>query len=411
MEIFDVIIIGGGPAGLFSAALCAEAGLKTCLYETNKSAGKKLLITGQGRCNITNTEAISEFINRYGSKTRFVRKCLYAFSNTDLTDLFNSRGLKLIARSDGKVFPESEKAADVLKHLLEMCRKSGVNIIYGSRITSVGVKDGFFTVQNESAASGCLILATGGFTFPSTGSLGDGYTIAESLGHRTVTPKPSLTGIIADAGDYKLFSCCAGTAIDCEVSLFRNNSKTGAYGGRLLFTHRGLSGPVIIDNSRDFFPGDEIRLNLLPELRYEDAAAGFIRYCAEHGKNRIKNFFTSFGIPDRIVGSVFARSGASAASSEQAAAVSAGDRKKLLSAFCALSFRIEATEGKNRAMCTAGGIDTAEINPATMESRLMPGLFFAGEIIDVDGDSGGYNLQFAFSSAHAAASAVQRRKK
>lgn len=415
MNFFDVIIIGGGPAGLSAASVCAKAGLKTCLFESNNIAGKKLLLTGQGKCNITNTEPLSDFIHLYGSKTRFVRKCLYAFSNTDLIDFFSDNGLKLSARSDGKVFPLSEQAIEVLKLLLNMCTKSDVSIRYNRRITSIVHFKQMFSVYTDDASSELnppaasserLIIATGGFTFPSTGSNGGGYKLAVSLGHHIISPRPSLTGLVTDADDFALFSDCAGITIDCNVNLFRDNSKSGSYSGRLLFTHKGLSGPVIIDNSRDFLPGDDIRLNLLPNMSYEDVSAAFISYCAEHGKSRIKNFFTGLGIPERIVNTVFIRSGSSSAAADRAAGISVKDRKKLITTFSSLSFDITSLEGKNRAMCTAGGVDTSEINPATMESKIIPGLYFSGEVIDVDGNSGGYNLQFAFSSARAAALAI-----
>ena len=416
MKELDVIVIGGGPAGLFAASLCGAEGLKVCLLERNKSAGKKLLISGQGRCNLTNTATISDFITHYGNKERFVRKCLYSFSNEDLMSFFSAGGLGLTARSDGKVFPVSENAGDVLKHLLNMCRKSDAFVVYNSLVSAISSNpdgnDGFILSAGANTYKArSIILAAGGFTFPSTGSDGSAYFLAESLGHSIVKPRPSLTGIIADPSSFKAFTDCAGISLEANLSLFRQNRKLSEYSGRMLFTHKGLSGPLIIDNSRDFSPGDEVRLDFLHATGYEQASDDFLKFCKTNGKSAIRSFFKGKGLPDRLISAVFRASGASTEPTVKAAEIKAVDRKKLLAAFSRYAVKIESLEGKNRAMCTAGGIETSEITPATMESKIVPGLYFAGEIIDVDGDSGGFNLQFAFSSAAAAAESIINRIK
>lgn len=420
MKEWDVIIIGAGPAGLFAAAECGAEGLKTCILESNRSAGKKLLVTGQGKCNITNSAELSNFITHYGTKTRFVRKCLYAFSNRDMIELFTKTGLPLEARADGKVFPVSEQASDVREYLLGLCRTAKVTIKYNSSIGRIAHVDGLFSAFSDEekpsatatpiATAAKLIIATGGYTLPSTGSNGSGYNLARMLGHELVAPRPSLTGIVVEPEDFTPFITCAGIALDCELNLYRDNSKVGNYIGRILFTHKGLSGPVIIDNSRDFLQGDELQINLVPGRNSESLSADFISYCSMKGKTSIKHFFTDCKLPDRLISSVFSRSGAEAARSEKSADIKASDRKKLVNAFTALSFGLKSPEGRSKAMCTAGGLDTSEINPATMESRLITSLYFAGEIIDVDGDSGGYNLQFAFSSGRAAAKSILNQK-
>ncbi|MDC7225908.1 MAG: NAD(P)/FAD-dependent oxidoreductase [Spirochaetales bacterium] len=413
----DVIVIGAGPAGLFAAAELAKAGFKTLLVEGGGSAGKKLLISGQGKCNITNETPVNEFIKHYGSTsaTRFVRKSLYAFSNTDLIDYFASAGLKLKPREDGKVFPASQSAAEVLNLLLNLCRNSDARLYFDCKINRIEKIDSGFRVYSAGscgadgfeAESKNILISTGGFTYPTTGSDGSGYSLAEKLGHSIIPPKASLTGIIADRAEYRNFTACAGITADCSVSLFRYTSKQDEYTGRLLFTHKGMSGPVIIDNSRNLNPGDEIRINLLCDRSFDQASADFLEFCANHGKSGVKQFFIRAGIPERLTAAVFASSGASASTNSKIAEISSNDRKKLIAAFTSLKFGIASLEGRNRAMCTAGGIDKTEINPATMESRIIPGLYFAGEVIDVDGDSGGFNLQFAFSSAHAVALSIR----
>ena len=416
--MFDVVIIGAGPAGLFSAAEFINSGLSVCILEANKTAGKKLLITGQGKCNITNNTKLPDFIDHYGGikKKRFVRKCLYSFSNSDLICFFEKLGLGLITREDGKVFPETEKASDVLNCLLRLLKKSDTEVFYERRVSEIHQEDGSFIVKTSSETSsselfyaGNVIIAAGGFTFPTTGSNGDGFRLAASLGHTVVPPRPALSAVIAENESFKSFDNCAGISISCSIK--PAGSRNTCYTGRLLFTHTGLSGPVIIDNSRDFHTGDSLILNLLPGYSAAELEEHFIRFCAEEGKSFIKSFFTGLELPSRLVENIFNTAGAGGGrlSSLRAAETSAVIRKKLIAAFNSAEIKIKTLEGRNKAMCTAGGVDISELNAATMESRLVEGLYFAGEVIDIDGDSGGYNLQFAFSSAKAAASAVVKK--
>ena len=308
----------------------------------------------------------------------------------------------------GKVFPASENARDVLNHLLMLCRKSDVQIVYNSPVNDIKYENGFFRVSapDSMITAACTVISAGGFTYPSTGSDGSGYRLAESLGHSIVEPHPSLAGITVQTSQFKNFSDCSGLSIDCGICLYRNNSKVSEYCGRLLFTHKGLSGPVIIDNSRDFYPGDELKINLFNDISSEHLSSDIISFCRENGKSSIRRYFKKAGLPDRLISAVFLASGSASDPSGKAAELSTSDRKKICNAFSALSLNISSLDGKNKAMCTAGGVETSEINPGTMESRIIPGLYFAGEVIDVDGDSGGFNLQFAFSSAAAAVESI-----
>jgi len=407
MDNYDLIIIGAGAAGLFAAGKCSAAGIKTAVFDGMDNPGRKLLITGQGRCNITNTAELPDFIKHFGDKQRFVKKCLYSFSSMDLINLLSSEGLNTICRGDGKVFPESERSADVLKQLLMLCNKSYTNFRFSNRICSISHESKTFTVKSEeglSCRSPKLLLASGGFTFPSTGSRGDGFRLAASLGHNIITPRPSLTAIISREED---FSSCAGISLDAGTALYREGRKLTGRRGALLFTHLGLSGPLIIDNSREMMSGDRLEVNLLPEITEAELGALFLDYCENQGRNRVKTFFTGLSLPDRLTAAVFSRIGITP--DKKAAEVTKKQRSSLIHAFTGLTFHIKQLEGKKKAMCTAGGVDTAEIKPSTMESKIITGLYFAGEVIDVDGDSGGYNLQFAFSSASAAAESIIRK--
>ncbi len=293
MNNFDLIIIGAGPAGLFSAIQCASKGLSVCIFESGKSAGKKLLLTGQGKCNITNSLPPADFINHYGSKLRFVRNCIYSFSNNDLINFFLSGGLKLVDRGDGKIFPESESSVDVLNHLLSLCRKYDVQFRFNSRVSSAD-HDGtrFTTTSSKSNASaGALLIATGGFTFPSTGSDGSGYNLAENFGHNIVPLKPALAGIVTNKITAEKLSYCSGISVECSCTLVRNAKHLNRYCGKLLFTHNGLSGPVIIDNSRDFSPEDILKINLMHNMSFEDLNTSLIEYSRSNGKSSLKTYF------------------------------------------------------------------------------------------------------------------------
>jgi len=430
VKSYDLAVIGAGPAGLFAAVKASNAGLSVCIAEANSRPGLKLLVTGQGKCNITNSVGLPDMLKKYGQREKFVRKCLYAFSADDLTEFFNGCGLRLTERDDGKIFPETESARDVLNCLLNMCTKSDIDIMYNRRISGVSAENGRFGLctgnGNEPFASASsLLIATGGMSYPSTGSRGDGYLLAEQFGHTIIVPKPALSSLKILPDALHFFRGCAGITVSCSLSLFRDGKKLHSYGTRehgiLLYTHTGLSGPVIIDNSRDFRSGDELAVNLIPHLNPEEAGTRLLAFCNSNGKSGIKRFFTEEGVPGRLASAVidYALSAAESADSGAGLSKSSGDircaelsaqnRRKILEAFTALRFSVAGVDGFKKAMCTAGGVDTAEINPSTMESRLQPGLFFAGEVIDVDGDSGGYNLQFAFSSAAAAAKGAAGR--
>ncbi|MBI9108930.1 MAG: aminoacetone oxidase family FAD-binding enzyme [Spirochaetales bacterium] len=409
MNSFDLIIIGAGAAGLFAAGKCSSGEIKTAVFDSMNSPGRKLLLTGQGRCNITNSARLPEFITRYGNKERFVRKCLYSFGGEELTQYLSVAGLELVSRDDGKVFPTSERASDVLKCLLRVCRKSYIDFNFGSRVASIEYNDGVFTLASEngiSASAPRLLIAAGGYTFPSTGSRGDGFKLAASLGHNIITPRPALSAVSTTQKD---FTCCAGISIDAASVLFRDNKKISRRRGALLFTHTGLSGPLIIDNSREMRPGDSLEVSLLPDYREAELSAAVLSFCAVHGRSRLKSFLTKLSLPERLAAAVFERAGLDPG--KTAAEITKKERNSLLRSIEGLTFTIERLDGKNKAMCTSGGVDTAEINPSTMESRLISGLYFAGEVIDVDGDSGGYNLQFAFSSAFAASESITAHQK
>jgi len=406
--MYDAVIVGGGPAGMFCAIHCARAGLLTCLVEKNPRPGKKLLISGSGRCNITHAGAAEDFLRHYGNGRTFVKPALMNFTGADLVAFFRKRGLELVEMAGGKIFPATQNARDVLRVLTAGCGAAGVSMRFGEPVRRASALEGVsgFEVSAASAsfAARTLVIATGGRSYPSTGSSGDGYAFARSFGHAVAAPSPALAPLIIER---YAFSGCAGISLSgVRVSLLRDGKQVAAVVGDVLFTHRGLSGPAILDLSRHVRPGDVIAL----------AAAGFAstqefeRHVREafsaHGRKSVKSILLATALPERLAARVLSLNGIDG--SLKASVVDRATRRRIASAFMELSFAVERTGGYNEAMATAGGVSLPEINSATMESRLVKGLYFAGEVVDIDGDTGGYNLQWAFSSGKLAADAIAR---
>jgi len=402
----ELVVIGGGPAGMMCAVAAANQGsqAKIVLLEKNDRPGKKLLIAGSGRCNLTHAGPITEFFGHYGIHGRFVRPVLLHFTNDDLARFFADRGLPLVELNDGKLFPVTESSHDVRRVLLDAMRESGVDLRCCTAVEHIEREpDGTFLLHlaNQPAIlrSQSVVIATGGKTYPITGSTGDGYRLAESMGHAIVEPAPALVPV--RVRDYP-FAGCAGLSFEnAEVRLFRNGKRIASARGDLLLTHCGLSGPVILDMSRDILPGDEIRISFVAgwidanvfEKQLTDDASAF-------GKKSVKNMLAKYGIPERLLVRLFEQNGI--ALDLTAAELSRTTRKTLAGVLTEHCFSVAKLGGDNEAMVTRGGVSLTQVNRNTMQSRLVPGLFFCGEVLDIDGGTGGYNLQFAFSSGQLA---------
>ncbi len=402
----DAVIIGGGAAGLFCGWNVARCGLSVIILEKNNMPGKKLLLSGSGRCNITNNCSIEDFLTKYGDKGRFVKNALYNFTGSDLIDFLSENGIAVVDNGAGKVFPESGRSRDIVNLLVDLCLKSGVRIMNSSPVSSVRTVDGGFETEFTHSAlrSKKLVIATGGKSYPVTGSNGDGYLIAGGLGHKIITPEPALTPVYVK--NYR-FEKCAGISVkDANISHFRNGKKIGEHSGDLLFTHHGLSGPAVIDYSRSLRAGDEVCVNMVCGFNSVTLDEDLVGELALNGKKTIKNCLAKYGIPDGIIAVLLEE--ADVDPHTISAFLTKTDRKKLTGLMTGCRFVIERVGGFNEAMATAGGIDTSEINGKTMESRIVNGLYIVGEVLDVDGESGGFNLQFAFSSGHLAAESIIR---
>ncbi len=393
---YDLIIIGGGAAGLFAAARAADSGISFCLIEGMKQSGLKLLASGSGQCNLTNAEDIRSFPPRYGKARNFVRPPLLEWTNTDLVDYLEALGLPCEDRGDGKIFPVSRKSRDVRDLLLKKSREGSGEFVWKEPVKALKKSADGFTVKTVSQEyrSSRVLLATGGLSYPGTGSRGDGYALAEQLGHSILQPQPALTPVFIR--DFSLASC-SGTALNVTLDLYREGRKAGSFEGDLLITHKGFSGPVIVNNSRQMRQGDELRICWVPDRERQELDREILDRISASGRKSLKSGLALEGVSEALLQELLRRAGLDPAGRMNQ--LSREGRNSWLKEVFNSVFTVKEPGGFNQAMVTVGGVSLKEVNPRTMESRVCEGLFLAGEVLDVDGETGGYNLQFAFSSA------------
>jgi predicted Rossmann fold flavoprotein len=402
-EYYDLIVIGAGPAGLFCAINSSIDARKILVLEKKDSPGRKLLVSGSGHCNLTHDGDIEKFLDHYGDHSRFIRPALLGFTNQDLITFFEDRGLSMIREAGGKVFPRTMRSRDVLDALLKECSDKKVNLKHGIVVKSVSYQGrGFEVVSRDKVyRSGVLVIATGGCSYPATGSTGDGYNFAISMGHRIAEVGPALTP--AYIKDYP-FSGLSGVSFqDMKVSLHRNCKVKDRFGDVLL-THQGLSGPGILDISRDIRAGDIIKLSFAGKRGKAHLDDWLLEKARENGARGIKAVLSDLALPERLIPIILESS--SVPEGTKCAHLTREMRSKLLDNLTAFPLKVERLGGYEEAMVTRGGIELKEVNPKTMESRLVKGLYMAGEVLDVDGDTGGYNLQAAFSTGALAARSI-----
>lgn len=395
MKFADVIIIGGGPAGLFAAIHCK--GRKVIVLEKNSLPGKKLLISGTGRCNLTHDCKLSDFFDHYGENHRFLKTALHSFTNTDLIQFFNGHGLETVVDKNGKVFPASQKAEDVLKVLLDTCLKKKIEIACNQQVVEVTKTETGFEIKTNSGTyqSKYLVITTGGMSYPATGSTGDGYHFAKQLGHSVVPPKPTLSPVFIR--DYLMASISGVSVQDKAVYLYRSNKKINEHRGDIGFTHKGLSGPGILDFSRYILSNDILKVNF-SDVKPDEFRNVFIKASEKEGKTAVQTYLKKYDLPRSLL--LLILQSIRMEPETRLADITKTHRNLLVTAFCEYTFTVEKVGGFKMAMVTAGGVSLDEINPKTMESKLIPGLYFAGEVLDIDGDTGGYNLQSAFSTGY-----------
>ncbi|WP_292521825.1 NAD(P)/FAD-dependent oxidoreductase [Methanoculleus sp.] len=401
------MVIGGGPAGLFCALRAAGEGRQVVVYEKKPAPGRKLLVAGSGQCNITHDEEIANFLSHYGEHGKFLRPALMNFTNRDLIAFFADRGLAMQTEPGGKVFPETRRSADVLAILLAECAARGVEIRCNDPVQDVERDAAGFLVTAETGTvrADVLVIATGGASYPATGSTGDGYAFARALGQPTTEVAPALAPVYP--ADYP-FADLAGVSFQgITLTLYRDKRRVARQIGDLLLTHTGLSGPGILDLSRAVRPGDVLRVTFLPEATAEAARDRVTAAIAAGGARQVKTVLADFPLPERFVRRLLDLAGVPPG--ETAAQIKKQARTAVAAAIAEFPFTVARVGGFNEAMATRGGVALSGINPKTMASKTVPGLYCIGELLDIDGDTGGYNLQAAFSTAALAARDITSR--
>lgn len=398
-----IVVIGAGPAGMMAAITAASLGKKTALIEKNSTLGKKLLITGKGRCNITNNCDISEFIPNVPVNGNFLYSAFYSFTNVDLLNLLKKAGLETKVERGGRVFPVSDKAGDVLTALKRLMAHYKVKVLNGEvkSIKDAGEEKIVVLNGNKMIRASSVIIATGGLSYPKTGSTGDGYKFAKNLGHSVTELKGSLVPL-------KITSPYIGKLMglslkNTAISVLRNSKEIYSDFGEMLFTHYGVSGPVILSASshmRDFSKYNyELIIDLKPALDYDTLDKRILR---DFEKEKNKIFANSLDdlLPKKMIPVIIEMSGINP--KKKVNEITKEERKTLLSLLKEMRFKVDGLRPVADAIITSGGINVKEINPKTMESKICPGIFFAGEVIDVDAYTGGFNLQIAFSTGYLA---------
>ncbi len=409
---YDLIIVGAGPSGLFCALNSMQKGKKILILEKKNSPGHKLLISGSGQCNITHDGDIQDFLDHYGDHGRFLRPALLGFTNSDLIAYFKAKGLEMIREKGDKMFPETKRARDVLNILIEQCLELGIVIKCNQAVKSITRNEDGFLVgcMGGSYRSRLLVIATGGCSYPATGSSGDGYRFAGILGHRITEIGPALTPLFIK--DYP-FSDLAGLSFpDMNISLYRH-AKIREHRGDILFTHEGLSGPGILDLSRYIRAKDILKLSFVPDDKRKALEEWLVDKARLDGARSLLSVladlprFVPSSVPlyPRLIKRILEISGI--ATDLKMAQLTREARSCLIDNLVGLSLVVSDLCGYNTAMVTRGGVETMEVDPKTMQSRLVKGLYLVGEVLDVDGDTGGYNLQAAFSTGMLAARSIK----
>ena len=408
-DMRSIIVVGGGAAGLMAAIRAAENGCRVMLFERNERLGVKLRITGKGRCNLTNDCEIDEFLKNVPTNPKFLYSALYGFSTQDTKDYFEGLGVPLKTERGKRVFPVSDKAADVCAALERRCRELGVKVIH-KRVQSVCVNDGSVSgvmAQNAFFAADRVIIATGGQSYPRTGSDGDGYKFAVACGHTVIAPTPSLVPITCDGNICKRLQGLSLKNVALKIVNKRNGRTVYEDFGEMMFTHFGVTGPMILSASAHLRDMSNSTYSLLVDFKPAlDVRTLDSRLLSDFSKNINRNFENSLTalLPQKLIPVIVELSGIDP--HKKVNSVTKEERAYL--AALLKSFELSATGFRpiDEAIVTRGGVSVREIDPSTMQSKLVQGLFFAGEVIDVDAYTGGFNLQIAFSTAVAAANAA-----
>ena len=402
---YDGIIIGGGPAGMFAAITAAQRGQKVLLLERNDRLGKKLLITGKGRCNVTNDCTDQEILQNVPRNGRFLYSAMTAFPPKSIMEFFENAGCPLKTERGNRVFPVSDKSQSILECLTKEMRRAGV-VVRTGRVKEILMESGAVcgvTTDRESYEAGAVILATGGVSYPTTGSTGDGYAMAKALGHTIVEPQGSLVPLETAGNDCPDMQ---GLALrNVAVKLLNAKGKVLYKDfGELLFTHFGVSGPTVLSASCHLKgEGCKLVIDLKPALEENKLNERILRDLEMYQNRAMENALTDL-LPRSMIPVVLRR--LEIDPSMQANSLTKQKRRELVELLKGFAVEITGKRPVAEAIITSGGVKTGEIDPKTMESKKVPGLYFAGEIIDCDAYTGGFNLQIAWATAYAAGLSV-----
>lgn len=404
----QIVVIGAGPAGMMAAIKAAENGAEVVILEKMKKPGRKMMITGKGRCNITNAADVPEIIRNIHGNGRFLNSSMRAFDNQDVIYFFEGQGVPTKVERGNRVFPVSDKAQDVVDAMVERIHELGVTIETETTVKDILTQEGRVTgVRTKTGAiykADAVILCVGGASYPGTGSTGDGYAMAEALGHTIETVRPSLVPLVAEDDWVKEVQ---GLSLrNVRGTLRVDGEKAAEMFGEMMFTHYGVTGPIILSMSRTaseyLAAGDhflELSINLKPALSEEKLDARIQRDFEKYQRKQLGNALVDL-LPHKLIGPVL--DSAFLAPDKPVHQITVEERHRLVQTLQDLTLVITDTRPLAEAIVTVGGVSVKEINPKTMESKLVPGLYFAGEVVDVDGYTGGYNLQAAFSMGAAA---------
>ncbi|MBR2044947.1 MAG: NAD(P)/FAD-dependent oxidoreductase [Agathobacter sp.] len=428
-----VIVIGGGPAGMFAAYFAAKNGHQVTLLEQNEKLGKKLYITGKGRCNITNASDMEDLFNNVCSNPKFLYSAFYSYTNDQVVDFFESYGLPTKVERGNRVFPVSDHSSDVIATLSKALKDVGVEIQLHTRVAKLLTEEyrdengetvvadkktgtlkqlvnGVALENGKTLTADAVVLATGGISYPSTGATGDGYHFAEKLSHKIVEPTPSLVPFeIKESWVTEMQGLAlknVAITIDCEGKRLYDDF------GEMLFTHFGVSGPMILSASasikpayfKDFTRDLTLKIDLKPALDKEQLDKRILKDFEEAKNKQYKNSIQKL-LPSKMIPIIIELSGIDP--DKKVNEITKEERMALVNLLKGLPMTIIGLRGWNEAIITKGGVSVKHVNPSTMESKLVNGLYFAGELLDLDAMTGGYNLQIAWSTGYLAGNSIE----
>lgn len=412
-------VIGGGPAGMLSAIFAARNGAEVTLIEKNEKLGKKLYITGKGRCNLTNCSGFDDYMANVVSNKKFMFSSLKEFDANRCMDFFESLGLPLKVERGNRVFPQSDKSSDVIKALQHELTRLNVDVRLNEKVTKINGDNGAITsivTDKNTYVPDKVLIATGGVSYPATGSTGDGYTFAKKLGHNVISSVPALVGIKLKYGitahnkatiQLSQLGKLQGLSLkNVNAKIIDKNTNKVLFEefGEMLFTAKGVSGPIILTLSskinRHNLSSLRLSIDLKPALNEQQLDNRIVRDFTQNSNKMLKNVLGLL-VPSSLIAPIIKLSGING--EKFVNTITKVERKNLITSLKNLTFDVDDFEDISTAIVTAGGIDIKEINPKTMQSKIIKNLYFAGEVIDVDALTGGYNLQIAFSTAYSVA--------